>query len=111
VSRHALTESDTGRTLAVMVGDEIAIVLDENPTTGFRWTDGTTDAAKLSLVHSSFRPRSAGLGAGGEREVTFEVTAAGRLEIHLKLCRPWETETPGQRQFDLVVDARDTGSP
>ena len=43
MSEIVILDSDRGKTFAVQVGDFIAILLPENPTTGYRWEISEVD--------------------------------------------------------------------
>jgi inhibitor of cysteine peptidase len=89
-----------------MLGDELVLRLQERPTTGYRWAVDSIDPEVLRMAGSSFRPSSSGVGAGGERFLTFVAAATGSTVLQLKLWRAWEGEGSVQRRIALDVTVR-----
>jgi predicted secreted protein len=101
-----ISDTEAGKTLAVVVGDSITIHLTENPTTGFRWFMGSSKPDFLVLEDDSFSPpNSSEIGAGGIRSMRFRVTGSGRGKFSLKSYREWEGEETSVRNFDLAIDS------
>lgn len=85
-------QSADGRTFDVGRDETVALHLDENPTTGYRW-QVTADPA-IELRSDEFVPLAgSGIGAGGRRVFTFHVRAAGEFRVRAKLWREWQGES------------------
>jgi inhibitor of cysteine peptidase len=92
----------------VDVGDEFAITLDSNATTGYEWQlADTLDESTLELVGSEYTiPNDEGLvGAGGIEVWTFKAVGAGETTVPMKYVRPWEEDVAPakERTFDVTV--------
>jgi predicted secreted protein len=108
MSHRELNGQDSGKQAVVAVGDDVFVILGENPTTGFLWAPDGLDGTLLTLVSSDFRRQGTGTGAGGERRFHLTAKAAGRTPLRFKLWRAWEGDASVQRRFavDLEIDAR-----
>lgn len=92
-----LTEADSGSTIEASVGDEIAISLAGNPTTGYTWnTLQPKNADILAFEGSDYEAESDAVGSGGTEELTYKAVAAGEATIELGYFRPWESAPPAQ---------------
>lgn len=78
----ALTDDDSGSTVTARVGDRIAIALDANETTGYRWTvTAKPDSSVAKLVVSRYVPDAAEpgmVGSGGTQRYAIRARARGR---------------------------------
>jgi len=112
-------KSQIGRELSPRVNDEIHVVLDEMPSTGFIWTaDITRDDPHngLSLVREAFESElgsdvdSLTYGEVGRRHLVFSPRRPGSYGIRLVKRRPWET-TVASEVFEVGLTAvgRPTG--
>ena len=84
----------------IRAGDRFKLVLDENPTTGYRWSIVERDESKCTLVEE--KQESVGPLAGGpsRHAWTFECKSPGTTEIALKLKRGWRGEDDGSSTMD-----------
>ena len=107
MAARTLTQADSGKSIVVAPGDLITIRLPENPTTGYRWAVDKADTAAVSLQNEDFTPPAGGgVGAGGEKTVTFEAKKAGSAEITLKRWRDWEGDASITDRFGVTVQVR-----
>lgn len=98
------TREDLARPLAVKRGDIVRVVLDENPTTGFRWTVAASDEAHVVQVGSDLAPGSpARPGAGGRREIRFSAVATGNASVELQMRREWSAEVADAVRLTLHI--------
>jgi len=87
----------------VRPGDDIEIVLEENPTTGYRWVDAMAPGI-LALQQSKFAPDGGGaIGAGGIRLLSFRAERAGTTDLRLELRRPWRRASPDPDAATFLV--------
>jgi predicted secreted protein len=96
--------SAEGSHARIAPGEEFALALAENPTTGFRWA--LVDLPPfLSITHEDFSPpdgREA--GAGGVRRWRLRVNSPGHGTLHAELrARTPRQATP--RSFTLDIEA------
>jgi len=80
--------------IVVEKGEEFAIVLESNPTTGYQWKlNRALDGKIVTLEKTEFEPPEEELlGAPGEERWTFKAHELGRTTIELAYVRPWEVE-------------------
>jgi len=106
-STQPLTEADSGRTIELPVGGRIAVALEGNPTTGFRWEVGSGDPSVVRLSgEPEFRSSSDALGAAGRFVFRFEAVASGRTSLKLVYRRPFEKDAPPARTFVATVTVK-----
>jgi inhibitor of cysteine peptidase len=101
----SLTDNDSGKTIAMKVGQSLAIRLPANPTTGYSWT--LADKPELLPLRKSEYVAGAGkdgaMGAGGTQVFGFAAADSGTATIKLNYRRPWENDPPA-RSFTVTVN-------
>jgi len=78
--------------ITVRVGDEFAVTLESNATTGYKWhlTDKPKSKTAI-LVSSAYNPPAQQIpGRGGSETYTFKAVGKGTTTITLAYTRPWE---------------------
>ncbi|MFJ2504067.1 ImmA/IrrE family metallo-endopeptidase [Microbacterium sp. NPDC087592] len=76
--------------LTVNEGDEIAVTLPENPTTGYRWH---SHPSGLDLVDDQFLLREdAAVGEGGTRRLVYQAHEAGAVDQIVEERRPFNPD-------------------
>jgi inhibitor of cysteine peptidase len=105
----SLTGADRGKSARVRPNDVVTIRLNENPTTGYRWTVDKVDHDVLRLEGSDFNPTpGGGIGGGGEHTFRFRArTEAATGSVQLKLWREWEGDRSIIERFDVIIDVAD----
>jgi inhibitor of cysteine peptidase len=98
-------ENANGSERILAVGDELALVLPENPTTGFRWELVSDGVPACRLEGDEYRSPSGLPGAGGTHQWRFRATQAGIGTIELRYRRPWLKDAA--KTFRLAVRVRD----
>jgi inhibitor of cysteine peptidase len=99
-----VSEEDDGSTVELRVGEGMEVVLDGNPTTGFLWEAEDLDTSVLKqLGEPDFQPDTALLGSGGKFTFRFEAVASGQTLLQLVYHRPWETDVPPEKTFEVTV--------
>jgi len=101
--RVTLSEDDSGGARDVGLGDEITVVLDENPTTGYRWHPDI-DTGRLQLTDDQYQGAQRPVGAGGTRHMTFVPLQAGAARLHVVKRRAWEQTVIAE--FEVALDVR-----
>ena len=95
-----LTESADGKSVNLRVGQQFTIVLQENPTTGFRWQFVENGKPVVQLDRDFFKASSRQLGAGGLHEWLFHAASSGQVTITMKLARAWN-QNASARSFSV----------
>lgn len=106
-----ITDADAGKTVAVRVGEKIAIALVGVPTAGYAWGPAAVPAF-LAPDGEAGGPTSEaqlepGFAGGNHWEVFFfDATAAGAGELRFEQRRIWDEDGPADRTFSVVVRAQ-----
>ena len=99
-----------GRSEVVKRGDTLAVHLDANPSTGYRWE--LTRLAGTSVVQvglPDYQPETAAgvprVGAPGHTTFRFRAMQPGTSSIELAYRRPWETDVAAAKtlRFEIAV--------
>ena len=105
-SSTSLTGSDAGKTVQVPVGNEIAIALDANPSTGYVWAVEKSDATLLTFKQSQFSASSSAAGSGGTQTLTFVGKSAGTVNLQLKYWRSFAGDKSITRRFAVTIQVQ-----
>ena len=100
-----LNADNAQHTVEISPGEEINLALDENPTTGFRWTVESVSGG-LSVLGSDFdAPSDSRRGAGGRRTVRLRAGDGGAGELQLRYDRPGAdpSESAKRLRFTFAV--------
>lgn len=104
-----ISQSDHGGDIQAHPGDVICVLLKENGTTGYIWAaDGATEPVLTTTDTNGIpNPRPSevapAIGAGGEREFTYQVVKTGKTPIKLKRWRPWIGDSSVKERFEIMV--------
>ena len=102
-----LSSEDAGRTVTVHPADQLEVVLDGNPTTGYQWEISSVDSAILKPIGEvEFRPDSNALGAGGKVALHFEALAPGTTILKLIYHRSFGQDVPPLRTFEVEIEVK-----
>jgi inhibitor of cysteine peptidase len=98
------TEADNGRSDNITQNTRFAVVLSENPTTGFMWN--TTLSAGLELQSSDYRQDEAPagmVGVGGHRTWVIVAKDTGDQTFSALYRRPWENVTGNETTYRVTI--------
>jgi inhibitor of cysteine peptidase len=98
-----LTAADNGRTVELPVGDEVALRLPENATTGYRWAIDSADANLVDIKEGQYVSTSEKMGGGGEAQWLIKAKAPGATSIKLKRWRQWEGESSVVERYEITL--------
>jgi inhibitor of cysteine peptidase len=98
-----LRQEDCGGRCAARVGEELSVVLAENPTTGYRW-HAEIDPRTLQQTGDSYQGHTEPRGAGGIRRLTFRVLRAGPAHLRVVKRRAWEDTAVEEFSIDLDAE-------
>ena len=92
-----LGKDDNGKQVNFSVGEQFSVVLESNPTTGYRWEVGEIDRTKIKQLGAEYDADSKSpliVGSGGAEIFTFEAVGAGETTLTLVYRRSWEDVEP-----------------
>jgi inhibitor of cysteine peptidase len=99
-----VTKADNGKTVEVTKGSDLKVVLESNPTTGYKWEVKEVDASILKQAgEAAYKADSDAVGAGGKETFTFNAVGAGQTTLKMEYRRPWETEEPAVETFAITI--------
>jgi predicted secreted protein/putative hemolysin len=99
-----LTETDNGKSAEITQNTRFAIVLAENPTTGFMWNASLSPG--LELQSSDYRQDDAApgmVGVGGERTWIIVAKDTGNQKFSAIYRRSWENVTGNEKTYSVTV--------
>jgi inhibitor of cysteine peptidase len=96
----AQAQPQTTQTVSLSAGASTTIVLQENPSTGFKWRLNTAQSTNLAIVRVidlSYQAGQNGLiGAPGTHRWEIKTRAPGNATIVFTYARPWEHKPPAE---------------
>ncbi len=105
-----LSMEDAGKTVRVPAGAVVELRLDENPTTGYRWT--LPPETCCEMVEDRYEPQAgreetgreaAGAGAASVRVLCFRVKGGAPARLALELRRAWEEGEAPLARFEIEL--------
>ena len=91
------------QTIHLPVGQVIELRLNENPTTGFRWSFTQDGSPSCAVVSDSFTPPEGPPGAGGRHTWQIKAIRAGDCHVELRYRRPYEPNASPAQTFNVDV--------
>ncbi len=104
-----LDETADGRRVYAHPDDEIHLVLQETPTSGYRWAvePRSSDATTIEVLEDSLRAGEDArdrYGAHHTRHLWLRIREPGDALLEARLARPWER--PGSELFEVRAEIR-----
>ena len=97
-----LTAAFSGTRHDLVVGKQIGVELDENPSTGYRWQP-VVDADALRVDDDGFTPASDATGAPGHHRFTVTAVREGAAELRFREVRSWDPDVSVD-EFAVTLD-------
>ena len=104
-----LGERDAGKTVTLVVGEKLEIMLASNPTTGYSWqvVDDAGGIVSLSADPEYVQdPGPEVVGRGGAERLSFVAKKTGTGSILLEYRRPWEKNVEPEKTFEVPLRVR-----
>jgi len=99
-----------GRQVVLHVGEALEVTLSENGSTGYQWAIPPELKGKFAKTirerEQTVEAPQGPPGKPGLRHLRFEAIKPGTAELELHYRRPWETDTPPARKFNLRLLVR-----
>ena len=103
----SLVFRDSAKAIEIITGQDFAIELDANATTGYQWQLAKPlNKSVIELLSTEYRVSETGLvGAGGKEIWKFRAVDQGKTMISMKYVRSWEKDVPPLKnvQFRVVI--------
>lgn len=96
------TLEDPRGPIEVAAGEELAVVLPANPTTGYSW-QVEADGSYLALLSQQFETSGPGVGAGGREVFRFRALQLGKTHLRFHYRRPWEGQARETRDYEVTI--------
>ena len=90
----------------LFLGQEFKIILQENPTTGFRWNPISSGEPVCKLLDNAFDLDRDAIGNGGSHFWLFQAVKEGSGKVEFVYDRSWERDKLPARTFTLGVNVR-----
>ena len=90
-------------------GDIVEVVLNANPSTGYKWQIVNIDSSKLKIVDETYTSEKVKrdiVGSGGNKIYLFKAINKGNTAIDLIYSRPFEKDLPPKKKFHLNLNIR-----
>jgi inhibitor of cysteine peptidase len=95
-----ITEADAGSVVEIRTGELLAVCLNENPSTGFRWTlEG--EPGLFAVEDNRYSAASENLGSGGQECWYLRAKKPGHETIAFRLWRHWEGDRSVVKRFEF----------
>jgi inhibitor of cysteine peptidase len=102
-----IDETRNGQKVDVSIGDTIEIRLEQNASTGFRWSVTASCDPICPIVEDDREaPAPAARGASGHHRWRLRAVQSGECDFVLAYRRPWESERPPAREFRIRIRVR-----
>jgi inhibitor of cysteine peptidase len=105
-----ITVSESGGPVALAVGQELAVQLESNVTTGYAWELVPPMPDALTVIDPGTYRASSGSesrpGSGGTTSFVVRAARPGNGTLELVYRRPWESGTPPTRAVRVEVTVR-----
>jgi inhibitor of cysteine peptidase len=99
------SEADNGQSIDLVVGQEILVKLEGNPTTGYTWElDQEASSGMEQVGEPDYKAGSFAIGSGGQYKFRFKAVETGQQTLHLKYWRIFEPDTPPIETFGLKIN-------
>jgi inhibitor of cysteine peptidase len=105
-----LGKADAGKTFDLAKGGTLEITLEGNPTTGYNWSQVSSNDGVLKPVGAytyQQNPALAGMvGVGGKFTFNFKAIGVGATQLKLSHQRPWEKNVTPIETFELNINVK-----
>ena len=105
-----ITLPETGGQAIVVLGQEVALQLEANASTGYRWELVQPVSDVVSVVdNGTYREApdpEARVGTGGSTSFVFRAVRRGRAVLDLVYRRFWETDVPPAKLVKVELEVR-----
>lgn len=103
-----VTDSDSGKRIALAPGAELEVSLNATSGTGYLWQIAGNDPAVLKPrgLGNFEIPKDAAPGAMGTQVFHFDAQTPGSAKLAMVYVRPWEKNVAPVRTWSIAVSVR-----
>jgi len=101
-----LDKKDDGKQIELEQGQDLIVVLEGNPSTGYGWEVVELDDRVLRASAAEFQAKSDLEGAPGAFALTFQAVGKGQTLLQLSYRRSWEKDVKPIETFAVQVVVR-----
>jgi predicted secreted protein len=102
MAKKSYNVTDPDNVIQARVNEEITIVIESNPSTGYGWQAHFNEGA-LELIDSDFVSESSAMGSGGVEVFRFLPRKAGKEKIKMSYKRQWEQKPVKEIIFTIRI--------
>jgi inhibitor of cysteine peptidase len=100
----SIDKTFNGKTVVLQLGQSLELRLDENPTTGYRWSLENINPEVIGLEQDHYNsPETSAIGAGGQHLWEFRGLARGQGIVRLKHWQSWSGEASITETFEITI--------
>lgn len=104
MSEVTLSQLNNGQVVTLKRGEILILSLEENSTTGYRWSKPILNTQVLQLKNDNLKlANNIGIGSSGQRVFTFQANNLGQMKLQLQNCREWTAEESTVESFEVTV--------
>jgi inhibitor of cysteine peptidase len=95
--------ADQEENITINKGQKFTIILESNPTSGFRWLP-TYDRSIINIISLDFQPStSTRIGSTGKDIFTFKAITSGTTLLKMVYKRSWEEQFVAEKTFFIDI--------
>lgn len=108
-----LNEEDNNENFSVKVGENIALRLNANATTGYKWSFNIPEEQKqlVKILKEKYeiKPHPKGMvGVGGKAVYKIKAIKPGKFIITARYYRPWEEFDPAKdKELKFIIEIKE----
>ena len=104
-----IKENNQKEKYTIKKGDNVEVVLNANPSTGYKWQIVNIDNSKLKIIDETYTAKIVNeniVGSGGSKIYLLKTICKGNTIIEFEYFRPFEKELPLNKKFYINLDIR-----
>ena len=104
-----INENNLKEKYSLRKGDIVEVILNANPSTGYKWDIVTVDTVKVKIVDETYTAKTVNeniVGSGGTKIYHFKAINKGSTVIELNYYRPFEKELPPNKKFYVNLEIK-----
>ena len=104
INQEPYTINDSGKSITLSNFSEFEVQLNANASTGYQWQIMTYDSTVIKQVGEPiYEPKDDRIGSSTNVTYKFQAIADGSTILVMEYRRPWETDKPASKVFEMQV--------